>query len=320
MDKGGEANAILHALLEYLPCGITLFGPDLEMIACNSKLRALLDFPDELFAHGLPSFATLLRYNANRGDYGPGDPEKIVAAGIERSLRMEPHVFERTRPNGMVLEVRGTPIPGGGFVTIYTDVTERKRAEERILHMANHDTLTDLPNRALFNDRLGQAISFAKRETGQFALLYLDLDRFKPVNDTLGHSAGDELLKSVAGRIRAQVRESDTVARLGGDEFAVILPDISDRQHVESVARKIVAALAAPFMLGAGARPVEIAASAGIALYPADARDHEALIRKADVAMYDAKLEGNCYRFSGQPGSAAENRPSGSTSKAGPGS
>ncbi len=297
--NSAEVNAVLHALLEYLPCGVTLFGPDLEMIACNAKLRELLGFPDELFEQGLPSLPALLRFNALRGDYGPGDPEKIVAAGIERARKMEAHVFERTRPNGVVLEVRGTPLPGGGFVTIYTDITERKRAEERIRHMANHDALTGLPNRALFNDRLGQAISLAKRETGQFALLYLDLDKFKPVNDTLGHAAGDELLQGVAARIRAQVRESDTVARLGGDEFTVILPDISDRHHVEGVARKIVATLAAPFRLGSGNRAVEIAASAGIALYPVDAQDHETLIRKADVAMYDAKREGNCYRFSG---------------------
>src|ERR1019366_799582 len=127
-----EPNAILQVLLDYLPSGVTLFGPDLEMIACNAKLRELLDFPDELFARGLPSLPTLARFNAMRGDYGPGDPEEMTAAAVERARTMKPHVFERTRLNGVVLEVRGNPLPGGGFVTIYTDITERKEAEKAL--------------------------------------------------------------------------------------------------------------------------------------------------------------------------------------------
>ncbi len=130
-DDHEQANSILHSLLEYLPSGVTLFGPDLEMIACNAKLRELLDFPEELFAHGLPSLPALLRFNAMRGDYGPGDPEKIVADGIERARKMEPHVFERTRPNGVVLEVRGTPLPGGGFVTLPSTPTSPKGSTRR---------------------------------------------------------------------------------------------------------------------------------------------------------------------------------------------
>ena len=542
-----DTQAILQGFLDYLPCGVTLFGPDLEMIACNAKLRELLDFPDELFADGLPSLPTLLRFNALRGDYGPGDPEAISAAAVERAREMKPHVFERTRPNGVVLEVRGTPLPDGGFVTIYTDITERmqtgkalcdseaelrlltdnvpamilyvdrsmhcvfankryadffglavadivgkpvieivgraafpelqnhfeqafagkpvsyqrmvqltsgeqrcievklvpragahgripgcysmaiditeqkqteqalrdsveqlrmfadnvpsmtvswdenlrcrfankrlaeyfghaveslpgkhisevigeaafreiehhfaqvlrgqpdayqrwrkspsgesqcievkllphvaddgsirgcyavttditeqKRAEERIQRMAHHDSLTGLPNRLLFNDRLGQAISLARRDTRQFALLYLDLDKFKPVNDSLGHDAGDELLRNVAKRIRQRVRESDTVARVGGDEFTVILRDINGRENVAAVAEKIVASLARPFHLELRKQSVDIGASIGIALYPDDARDHETLIKLADAAMYNAKSHGSCFRF-----------------------
>jgi len=417
-----ETNAILQVLLDYLPSGVTLFGPDLEMIACNTKLRELLDFPDELFSHGLPSLPTLARFNAMRGDYGPGDPEEITAAAIERTRTMKPHVFERTRPNGVVLEVRGTPLPGGGFVTIYTDITERKQTEkalrdseaelrlltdnvpamilyidrkmhcvfankryadcfglavadivgkplreivgnaaypdleghfnkaleghpvayqrnvqiksgeqrcievklvpraaeqgqiagcysmaiditeqkqteERIQRVAHHDSLTGLPNRLLFNDRLNQAISIAKRDSRQFALLYLDLDKFKPVNDSLGHTAGDELLQGVAARIRQQVRESDTVARVGGDEFTVILPDIARREEAETVAKKIIAALAAPFQLGSQKQSIDIGTSIGIALYPADALDADALVKAADAAMYSAKQVGSSFRF-----------------------
>jgi diguanylate cyclase (GGDEF)-like protein/PAS domain S-box-containing protein len=184
-----------------------------------------------------------------------------------------------------------------GCFAVTTDITEHKLAEERIQHIAHHDSLTGLPNQLLFNDRLNQAISLAKRGSRQFALLYLDLDKFKPVNDALGHTAGDELLKAVATRIRHQVRESDTVARVGGDEFTVILLDVARREDAETVARKIIAALAAPFQLGSQKQSVGIGTSIGIALYPADARDADALVKAADAAMYSAKQAGNSFRF-----------------------
>ena len=183
-----------------------------------------------------------------------------------------------------------------GCFAVTTDITEHKLTEERIQRVANHDSLTGLPNLLLFNDRLGHAISLAKRDSRRFALLYLDLDKFKPVNDTLGYAAGDELLQFVAARIRRQVRESDTVARIGGDEFAVILPDIARREEAETVARKIVAAVAAPFELGAQKRRTDIGTSIGIAVYPADGADADALVGAADAAMYSAKQAGNSFR------------------------
>jgi len=176
-----------------------------------------------------------------------------------------------------------------GCFEVTTDITEHKLAEERIQRVAHHDSLTGLPNRLLFNDRLGHAISLARRDSRQFALLYLDLDGFKPVNDVLGHAVGDELLQAVGTRILLQVRESDTVARIGGDEFTVLLYDIAGREVAEIVARKVTAALCAPFELGGEKRSVSIGTSIGIALYPADARDADALVKAADAAMYSAK-------------------------------
>lgn len=149
--------------------------------------------------------------------------------------------------------------------------------------------MTGLPNRLLFNDRLNQAIGLAKRDSRQFALLYLDLDRFKPVNDEVGHAVGDELLVRVAARLRRQVRDSDTVARVGGDEFAVILVDIGKLENAQIVARKIEVALAAPFQLDGRKRRADIGTSVGIALFPTEARDAETLIKLADAAMYRAK-------------------------------
>ncbi|MFZ2157503.1 MAG: GGDEF domain-containing protein, partial [Bradyrhizobium sp.] len=183
-----------------------------------------------------------------------------------------------------------------GCFSVTTDITEHKQAEERIQRVAHHDSLTGLPNRLLFNDRLHQALSLAKRDSRQFALLYLDLDKFKPVNDRLGHAAGDELLQAVAARIRSEVRESDTVARIGGDEFALILPDVARREEAETVARKIVATVAAPFRLGGQGPSVDIGTSIGIALYPVDGRDTDALVTAADAAMYRAKEAGNSFR------------------------
>ena len=223
-------------------------------------------------------------------------------------LRGHPVTYQRTRqlPNGEshYLEVKLLPHIGDqgkilGCFAVTTDITEHKLAEERIRRVAHHDSLTGLPNRLLFNDRLEQAISIAKRGSRQFTLLYIDLDRFKPVNDTLGHIAGDELLQAVAARIRNQVRESDTVARVGGDEFTVILPDIARREEVETVAKKIVAALAAPFPLESQEQSVEIGASIGIALYPADGRDADVLLKAADAAMYSAKQIGSSFCFCG---------------------
>ncbi len=183
------------------------------------------------------------------------------------------------------------------FTGIIRDVTDRKQAVAHILHLAHHDVLTDLPNRTLFYDRLRQAISIAKRERHELALLFLDLDGFKNVNDTLGHDAGDEVLKHTAARIKHCVRESDTVARIGGDEFTVMLPRIKDKADAATVADKIIAAMAADFHLRRSEQGVRIGISIGIAIYPHDAGELDALIKAADTAMYDAKREKNSYRF-----------------------
>jgi diguanylate cyclase (GGDEF)-like protein/PAS domain S-box-containing protein len=140
--RTGEVDAeVLQAIIDYLPSGVTLFGPDLEMRACNARFRALLDFPEALFESGLPAFRKLARFNAERGEYGPGDPEEQTEKSMERARTMRPHVLERERPNGTVLEIRGAPLPGGGFVSIYTDITERKRNEQTIAQV--RDQLTD---------------------------------------------------------------------------------------------------------------------------------------------------------------------------------
>lgn len=174
------------------------------------------------------------------------------------------------------------------------DVTTLKQAEEASRHRASHDVLTGLPNRALFQDRLGQALARAQREKSLVGLLYLDLNDFKPVNDNLGHATGDLLLKAVAERLRRALREVDTVARIGGDEFTVILGDISDREAVASMVHKLASTLAEPFAIGG--RQLQISASIGTAIYPVDAITAKTLLAVADDAMYTHKRGGSSKR------------------------
>ena len=184
----------------------------------------------------------------------------------------------------------------GHHLAVFHDITRRKEAEEQLRHRAYHDVLTELPNRVLFYDRLQAALNQAKRYQRSIALLMVDLDRFKEVNDSLGHPAGDELLVETARRLVSCVRESDTVARLGGDEFAIIITDMTQAAEAEQVAQRAVELLAAPYHLDAGT--VSISGCIGIALYPQHGQDGEQLQYSADHALYAAKTAGrNGYRI-----------------------
>ncbi len=170
------------------------------------------------------------------------------------------------------------------------------RHAERVEYLAYHDGLTALPNRSFFNKLLSQAMSQAKRHQRRLAVAFIDLDRFKQINDTLGHEAGDELLKEVATRLRACLRDSDTVARLGGDEFVVLLTDLTDEKYAATVAQKIITAIAKPFLLMGS--EFRVTASIGISTYPTDGEDDQTLTKNADIAMYQAKEDGkNNYQF-----------------------
>ncbi len=190
----------------------------------------------------------------------------------------------------------------GGFQArfIWTLLTRLKQTNEQITALAHHDSLTGLPNRILFYDRLNQAITRALRDKESIALMYLDLDGFKHINDTLGHDAGDALLREAAKRIMACVRESDTVARIGGDEFTVILCNAQTTSSNDHVAKKIVDAIAYPFMING--KNCTVSASIGIAIYPDHGETAEQLVKIADAAMYLAKHSGkNCCRYTKPP-------------------
>ena len=182
------------------------------------------------------------------------------------------------------------------MIGVSQDITERKRREDEERFLAYHDTLTGLPNRRLLDDRLRQAVNLAQRRDARVAVMLVDLDDFKQVNDQLGHRAGDAVLREVAQRLAGCVRKADTLARQGGDEFVVVIPDLPQAADCQVVAEKILRALAPGFRVDGS--EFRIGASIGISIYPADAGDGDALLRNADAAMYRAKQLGrNNYRF-----------------------
>lgn len=185
-----------------------------------------------------------------------------------------------------------------GAVIVFHDVSAARAAAMHLAHLAQHDGLTDLANRTLLSDRLTQTIALARRHQNRFAVLFLDLDRFKHINDSLGHAIGDLLLRSVAARLLASVRASDCVSRLGGDEFVIVLSDVDHEGDATLGAQKIIAALAAPHRVAD--HDLHVTVSIGVSLYPEDGRDPETLITAADTAMYHAKESGrNNYQFFG---------------------
>ncbi|MDH4127519.1 MAG: EAL domain-containing protein [Spirochaetota bacterium] len=182
------------------------------------------------------------------------------------------------------------------YVAIFSDMTTRKQTEERLQFLAHYDTLTGLPNRILFQDRLKQALIQANHDKKMLSIMFLDLDRFKNINDTMGHFVGDELLKEVANRLKSCVRKTDTISRLGGDEFTIILTDISNIQIVSSISQKIIDIFSTPFKLEG--QEIFVTTSIGISMYPADSNNVDNLIKNADTAMYHAKGMGkNNYQF-----------------------
>jgi diguanylate cyclase (GGDEF)-like protein/PAS domain S-box-containing protein len=220
----------------------------------------------------------------------------LAAAAAGNSWRGE-IAAARADGESLVEEVTIAPVQGPNgrperIVAVLRDVTERRRLQERLERLAHYDPLTALPNRALFFDRLEGAVARARREERRFALLFIDLDGFKAVNDRYGHDAGDYLLFEIARRLRLAIRDSDTAGRMGGDEFTVLLENISKPDDAASVAEKIRSSLSEPAVIPAGAS-VRVGASVGVAVFPDDGEDGESVLKAADSAMYAIKLSAN---------------------------
>jgi diguanylate cyclase (GGDEF)-like protein len=285
-----ETNTLLDAALENMSQGLCLISKDNRIEVFNRRYLEIFKLPPDLVKPGI-SLEEVVRISFTRSSH-PGEMiEEAVAACMERHRQgaRTPHIYEFA--DGRVVSCLYSPTEDGRCVATYEDVTERRQAEAKIMHMARHDALTNLPNRVLFKDRMEQAL--ARGDT--LAVMFIDLDRFKGVNDSLGHSIGDALLCAVTERLQRVVADGDTVARLGGDEFAIVHSRATPMEASE-LAAQIIDALVEPFDVRG--HQVIIGTSVGIALAPNDGTEPDQLLRNADMALYRAKAEGRgTYHF-----------------------
>ena len=282
-----EQEQMLSSITGNISDGIYRSTPDKGMVYANEALASMFGYAStaELMSMAGP----ILYANPRRrqeltqllDEHGQYRNEEV------EYQRKDGSRFYAVNSATTVKDAQGKPLYFDGVIS---DITERKRAEAQVYQLAHYDSLTGLPNRALLRDRLGQAMSDAKRRGAKLAVMYLDLDRFKTVNDSLGHETGDRLLKAVATRLRECMRDSDTISRQGGDEFLLILRDVADAPRVAHVAEKLQEAVARPLRIGEN--ELHVTPSIGISLFPDDAQDIDGLIRNADAAMYHAKENG----------------------------
>lgn len=291
----------LEVTLEHMNQGIMMVDADRNVMVMNRRVINLLGLPEDYFGKRV-KLDDILSHLWAEGEFTLEEDAlepKMRDLALTGGMSAEIASYERSRPNGIALEIHTVALSDGGVVRTITDVSERKRKEMQIAHMARHDALTNLANRTLLDERMEQALARLRRQHEGFALFCLDLDRFKTVNDTRGHPAGDALLREIADRLSACVRETDTVARLGGDEFAILQTATDREEDAEILAQRILQAVGAPYDLDG--YPAVIGISIGIAMAPGDGTDVEELMKTADVALYRAKLVGgNAYDFFGR--------------------
>ena len=284
---------LLSSALEAAGNGVIITDPQGKIQWANPAFSKLCGYTKQELLGQTPRIL-------NSGQQSP-EYYQALWATISKGENWSSETVERSRDGNLyTVSQTITPIINDGeltnFISIHEDISAQKLSQERIAHMAHYDALTGLPNRALFYDRLRQALALAKRNENGLALLYMDLDGFKQVNDNLGHHAGDLLLMGVADRLSKSIRESDTVARLGGDEFTIILNKTHKYEDVTRVAQKIIETISAPFDIEG--HQAHIGISIGIARYAEEASDEDELMKLADQAMYDAKSAGkNTYRL-----------------------
>jgi diguanylate cyclase (GGDEF)-like protein len=290
-----QKSRLLDAALNNMSQGLTMFDDQKRLIVSNAEFQKISGLTPDQLKPGTPLAGIVRARIAAKS--APESAPAIVAKSLEHAAQMGSSQSVYTLQDGRSVSVTRRMMNGGGWVSIHQDITAQKIIEAQLARMASYDALTGLANRTLLMEKIGDALGRMRRHGEQFAVLMLDLDRFKTVNDSLGHPAGDALLKEVARRLRQATREIDCVARLGGDEFAVLQPLQKDQTAgVIALSDRILQAIMQPYDLDG--RKLILETSIGIALAPQDGSEADALIKHADLALYKAKSEGrNRYCF-----------------------
>lgn len=297
-----RSNQLLEATLRNIEQGVVVYNADMEIVAWNKSYATLLEFPEGWLRKGR-TIEEYFRLNAERGEYEGIEPGGVETAVFSRMMETKADAKSkrtqrqlRRRPNGKYIEILGNPMPDGGIVITYTDITDKEEARQQIERLAWTDTLTGLNNRNSLRSTMVKSMNIAKQSDKKIALLLLDLDRFKPVNDTYGHAAGDAVLQTLAKRMKNSIRSSDYAFRLGGDEFALIVFFSQEKNHIYDLMPRLLKQLETPIEFEG--REIAVGASIGISFYPDNDENPDELIRKADTALYEAKDGGrNCYRI-----------------------
>ena len=298
-ERRGQAEMLLRDVVETIPDGIATYDASDRLLLCNRAFKDFYQVASPAITEGA-SVESIIDYALEQGQFG----EATEAPEWYRSWRHARQHGHR-RPNksmmqqlgdGRWLKVQERRSQTGHLVSICTDVTDIKNAESLIKLQAERDPLTGLANRAVFQERLTRALDRDRRSAGMGALILIDLDKFKDINDTLGHDAGDDLLVEIGGRLKKGARRSDLVARLGGDEFAIVLPALPSRKELIDTISRIRTNLGKPVKLGR--KIVTVGSSIGIAIFPRDGLTPKALLKNADIALYEAKARGrNTFCF-----------------------
>jgi diguanylate cyclase (GGDEF)-like protein len=289
-----HTNALLAATIDNLNQGVAMFDAQQKLIICNEEYGQIYGLGAGQVKPGT-TLNAIIGSRIKKGIFSGGTPDEYFRERTAPVLTASASLHQLN--DGRSIAVSRRPMAGGGWVTSHEDVTAHRRIESQLAHMAHHDALTGLVNRLVFLDRMEAGLARQRSDGEDVCLILLDLDRFKAVNDSLGHPTGDALLKAVAGRLLAWARATDTVARLGGDEFAIVRTGLSARRDaIDELVKRLLLVIAAPYDLNG--RKVTIGVSVGVAFAPQDATDCDGLMQKADLALYRSKSDGrNNYRF-----------------------